>query len=123
MNEGASSFLVTVPPSLYAVAVAAVNGLSTANLTNNMNPNLIAQFKVDVRMNTRISSWTDKFAIFRTDSPIKAFIRQTEQEIELKAKAEGSEFEFDNDAWQFGIDAWRGVGYGYWQRAVLVTMI
>jgi hypothetical protein len=123
MNEGASSFLVTVPPSLYAVAVAAVNGLSTANLTNNMNPDLIAQFKVDVRMNTRISSWTDKFAIFRTDSPIKAFIRQTEQEIELKAKAEGSEFEFDNDAWQFGIDAWRGVGYGYWQRAVLVTMI
>ena len=40
----------------------------------------------------------------------------------LKAKAEGSEFEFDNDAWQFGVDAWRGVGYGYWQHAVLATM-
>jgi phage major head subunit gpT-like protein len=72
-------------------------------------------------MNPRLT-WTDKFAVFRTDSPIKALIRQTEQDVELKAKAEGSEFEFDNDAWQFGIDAWRGVGYGYWQRACLVTM-
>jgi phage major head subunit gpT-like protein len=60
--------------------------------------------------------------VFRTDSPIKALIRQSEQDVELKAKAEGSEFEFDNDAWQFGIDAWRGAGYGYWQRACLVTM-
>ena len=47
---------------------------------------------------------------------------QTEQEVELKAKAEGSEFEFDNDAWQYGVDAWRNVAYGYWQRACLVTM-
>ena len=43
--------------------------------------------------------------------------------LELAAKAEGSEFEFDNKAWQFGIDAWRGVGYGHWQRAVQVTMV
>jgi hypothetical protein len=60
----------------------------------------------------RLSSWTTKFVVFRTDSPIKAIIRQTEQEIEMKVKAEGSDFEFDNDAWQWGIDAWRGVGYG-----------
>jgi hypothetical protein len=90
-------------------------------LQQNLNPNLIAGLTVDVQMNARLT-WTDKFAVFRTDSPIKGLIRQTEQEVELKAKAEGSEFEFDNDAWQFGIDAWRGVGYGYWQRACLVTM-
>ena len=49
--------------------------------------------------------------------------RKRETEVEIKAKAEGSEFEFDNDAWQFGIDSWRNVGYGYWQRSCLVTMI
>lgn len=123
MNENARSFTVKVPPSLYMVAVAACSGLTTAALQQNLNPNLIASMNVKVVMNTRLASWTDKFAVFRTDSPIKALIRQTEQDVELKAKAEGSEFEFDNDAWQFGIDAWRGCGFGYWQRACLVTMV
>lgn len=123
MNENARSFLVKVPPSLYMVAVAATAALTTAALQQNLNPNLIASFNVQVAMNTRLAAWTDKFAVFRTDSPIKGMIRQSEQEVELKAKAEGSEFEFDHDAWQFGIDGWRGVGYGYWQRACLVTMV
>ena len=122
MNESASSFLVMVPVSLYMVAIAATSTLTQAALQNNMNPNLIANLSVEVVMNARLT-WTDKFAIFRTDSPIKALIRQSETDIDLKAKAEGSEFEFDNDAWQFGIDTWRNVGYGYWQRAVLVTMV
>jgi len=122
MNENARAFVVVVPVGLYLTAVAAVSTLTTAALSQNLNPNLIAGMRVDVQMNARLT-WTDSFAVFRTDSPIKALIRQTEQEVELKAKAEGSEYEFDNDAWQFGIDAWRGVGYGYWQRACYVTMI
>lgn len=122
MNENARSFMVEVPISLYMVALSAVSKLSTAVLPQNMNPNVLANFTVDVSTNARLT-WTDSFAIFRTDSPIKAFIRQTEQDVELKALAEGSEYEFNNDAWQFGIDAWRGVGYGYWQRACYVTLI
>jgi phage major head subunit gpT-like protein len=122
MNENARSFTVVVPVSLFLVFSAAVAAITTAALQQNLNPNLIAGLSISVQMNARLT-WTDTVAIFRTDSPIKAFIRQTEQEVELKAKAEGSEFEFDNDAWQFGIDGWRGVGYGYWQRACLVTML
>lgn len=122
MNENAQEFLVVVPVSLYMTATAAVTSIVTAALQQNLNPNLIAGLTVRVVMNPRLT-WTDKFAIFRTDSPIKGFIRQQETDIELKAKAEGSEFEFDNDAWQFGIDSWRNVGYGYWQRACLVTMV
>ncbi len=122
MNEDASSFLVLVPMSLYPAAIAAVTNMVNGAMQQDMNPNLLANFNVEVMPLVRLT-WTDSFAVFRTDSPIKAFIRQTEQEIELKAKAEGSEFEFDNDAWQFGIDGWRGVGYGYWQRACYVTMV
>lgn len=122
MNENARAFTVMVPMSLYLTAVAATSALTTAALQQNLNPNLIANLAVNVEMNPRLT-WTDTFSVHRTDSPIKGFIRQTEQEVELKAKAEGSEYEFDNDAWQFGIDAWRGVGYGYWQRSCLVTMI
>lgn len=36
---------------------------------------------------------------------------------------EESEFAFDNDAIQLGIDTWRNVGYGRWQGAVLNTLI
>lgn len=121
MNENARAFTVVVPVSLFLVFSAAVAAITTAALQQNLNPNLIKGITIDVQMNARLT-WDDTVAIFRTDSPIKGFIRQVEQEVELKAKAEGSEFEFDNDAWQFGIDGWRGVGYGYWQRACLVTM-
>lgn len=123
MNENAQSFVVVVPPSLFMVAAAAVSGVNTAALQQNLNANLIAGLKVDVQMNPRLTTWTDTFAVFRTDSPIKGLIRQSETDVELKAKAEGSEFEHDNDAWQFGIDSWRTAGYGYWQRACQVTMI
>lgn len=122
MNENARAFTVVVPVSLWLVFSAAVAAVTTASLQQNLNPNVIKGISINIEMNARLT-WTDTIAIFRTDSPIKAFIRQTEQEVELKAKAEGSEFEFDNDAWQFGIDGWRGVGYGYWQRACQVTMI
>lgn len=122
MNEDARAFCVCVPVGLFLTATAAVSVLTTAALQQNLNPNLIAGLQIDVQMNPRLT-WTDSFAICRTDSPIKCFIRQIETDVELKAKAEGSEFEFDNDAWQFGIDSWRNVGYGYWQRACYVTMI
>jgi len=121
MNENASRFLVVVPVALYLTAVAAVSTLMTAALQQNLNPNLIAGLTVDVQMNPRLT-WTDSFAVFRTDSPIKAFIRQSETEVELTVLGEGSDHAFKHKSWQYGLDAWRGVGYGYWQRACYVTM-
>ena len=41
----------------------------------------------------------------------------------VKMKDERSEFAFDNDAIQIGIDAWRAADYGRWQRACYVTMV
>lgn len=123
LNEGASTFLVMVPPGLYTPIAAALWPAATIALQQNVNPNIQSRFRIDVESNARLSSWTDKFVVFRTDSGMKALIRQEEMAPAIKAKAEGSEFEFDNDAWQFGVDTWRNVGYGYWQRACLVTMI
>lgn len=120
MNEGAMNFLVMVPTSLYitaskAVAMPVSPDLNTQELPKEMNIRVVSNARLD-------SSWTTKFAVFRTDGSVKPFIRQQETEVALKAKAEGSEFEFDNDAHQYGVDAWRNVGYGYWQHACLVTM-
>lgn len=122
MNESARAFTVLVPVNLYMPALAAISTINAAALAQNFNPAMLGM-RIDVQMNPRLSAWTDKFAVFRSDSPIKGLIAQSEQDVELKAKAEGSEYEFDNDAWQFGIDAWRNVGFGYWQRACLVTMV
>lgn len=124
MNENAAAFLVMVPLGLMQAALGAVSTLIPSMSIQNLNPNLLRNFNVEVVMNSRLTTagWNNKFVIFRQDSPIKALIRQSEQEVELKMKAEGSEFEFDNDAWQIGIDAWRGAGYGYWQRSVMVTL-
>ena len=121
MNENAKNFLAMVPTSLYLVAQKAITvpvgtAISEQNIPRDMNISVVANARLD-------SDWTDEFAIFRTDSRIKSFIRQEEQEVQLKAKAEGSEFEFDNDAHQYGVDTWRNVGYGYWQHACLVTMV
>ncbi len=118
MNEGATSFLVMTPISLYpafakAFAMPASPDLNTQGMPSN--------FSISVAPNTRLS-WTDKFATFRTDGNVKPFVRQQETGVMLKAKAEGSEYEFDNDAHQYGVDTWRNVGYGYWQHACLATM-
>lgn len=122
MNSNAKSFLVTVPLGLWIPAVAAVNAVTTSAMQNNANPNLLANFKIDVQMIPELT-WTDSFAVWRTDSPIKGIIRQNETDPQVKMKDENSEYAFDNDAIQIGIDAWRGADYGLWQRACYVTMI
>lgn len=118
MNEDASQFMVMVPQSLYIVGS---NALSMPSGTGVSEQNRLAGASTLIVTNPRLT-WTDKFAVFRTDGEVKPFIRQEETGAVMKAKAEGSEFEFDNDAHQYGVDTWRNVGYGYWQHACLVTM-
>ena len=123
INENANSFVVIVPPSLYLTAAAAASTVVNSALSQNMNPSQVAGMSISVQMNARLTSWADSFAIFRTDSPLKGLIRQSETEAVLKIKDENSEFAFDNDAIQIGIDSWRNVGYGDWKRAIYVTLI
>jgi phage major head subunit gpT-like protein len=123
MNENARQFLVMVPLSLWIPALTAVG----VPMLDNGNANVLMSASMDgfsftIASNARLSAWTDKLAVFRTDSDVSAFIRQEEKPISMKAKAEGSEHEFDTDTHQYGIDARRNVGYGYWQNACLVTM-
>ena len=121
MNEDANSFLVMVPISLWQVALAAI---ALPNIAANVNNVLqTAKFILNVAPNARLAAWTDRFAIFRTDADVKAFIRQEEVPITMSAKAEGSEYEFDFDKHQYGIKAQRNVGFGFWQEACEVIMV
>lgn len=120
INEDAKAFHFMVPVGLSAAASAALSR------TNDIGPGMfsIDGFTVSMSVNPRLTSggWTDEFATFRTDGSIKPLIRQEETAPTVKMKDETSEFAFDNDAVQIGIDTWRNAGYGRWQGAVLNTL-
>jgi phage major head subunit gpT-like protein len=81
-------------------------------------------FQVSLAVNPRLTAggWTDEFVTFRTDGSIKPLIRQEEKAPVVKMKDETSEYAFDNDAIQIGIDSWRAAGYGRWQSAIQCTL-
>lgn len=123
MNENATDFLAMVPLSFYNTAIQAVGTPQQVAASQTAMTELKKSFNIKAMANARFTSWTDRFPVFRTDSEVKALIRQEEMAIDVKVKGEGSEYEFDNDAHQYGIDTWRNVGYGFWQNACLVTLV
>lgn len=122
MNEGANQFLVMVPvPFMKSFAAALKNPVIVDGGTSRTNTIVnVGGFNFELAVNPRLT-WTDRFAVFRTDSETKAFIRQEEEGVTMSAVAEGSELEFDEDMHRYGVKAIRNVGYGYWQHAVLTT--
>lgn len=144
MNAFAKQFLVMVPVSFFGAAQQAIfsKNLETAGgVRNNPLSGLLERgWALDVEANPELS-WTTKLAVFRTDGRAKPFIRQAEilgdsgasgaapsatqgesLGIQVQSIAEGSEEEFKNNRWLFGIKASRNVGYGYWQHGVLATL-
>jgi phage major head subunit gpT-like protein len=122
MNEDAKSFVVMAAPqnTIYAPLQNAILGNALA--TGVPNEIQALDYNIILVPNARLSDWTDCFAIFRVDADVKAFIQQEELGVQMSAKAEGSEYEFDTDKHQYGIKASRNVAYGYWQEACLVTL-
>ncbi len=119
MNENAARFLVMVPVKLWFVAKAALAvPLSVGGASNPVK--VLADLDIAVAANPRLTG--NKIYVFRADGDVKAFIRQEETAVQIKAKADGSEYEFDHDAHQYGVDSWRNVGYGYWQQACQITL-
>lgn len=122
INGTAKEFLVHVPVNLMAPALAA---LTNKVMTNGKNNTLLnAPFTVNLEVDPFLSigQWDDQFAVYRTDGNGKPFIFQEEYKAKFSAKAEGSEFEFDTNQHQYGVDASYGVGYALWQQAVLCKL-
>lgn len=122
MNEDANRFLVMIPVSFMKAAGSAL-GATVINQSSNLIQAVgsLGGFTFDLAVNPRLS-WTDRFSLFRTDGDVSAFIRQEEEDISVAAIAEGSELEFNDDVHHYGIKAIRNVGFGYWQKACLITL-
>ena len=123
INEMAKQFLVMVPFNMWGVAQAAVSSnLLNTGSGGRDNPLVkLPGISIDVVANPRLTA-TDKFCMFRTDGRTKPFIEQTEEGVKMAAKGEGSEYEFDNNAHQYGVKVIRNVGYGMWQHAIRATL-
>lgn len=126
MNENAQRFMVMVPVPFMSAAASALGSqiivdASTSRSNTILTLSSMAGFQIGLAINPRLT-WTTKLAVFRADGQVSAFIRQEEEGITVDAIAEGSEEEFKNDRHLYGIKAIRNVGYGYWQKACLVTL-
>lgn len=119
-NEGASSFVVMVPPTFMASTAEALS-LQTINNTGNVLQSAALGFALRPVVNPWLT-WTTKFAVFRTDGRTKPFIDQVEQDVRMDAIAEGSELEFTSREHRYGVTSIRNMAYGYWQHAVLTTI-
>jgi phage major head subunit gpT-like protein len=105
-----------------AAAAALKNPVITDSVGSRTNTiTSLGGFSFELAVNPRLT-WTEKFAVFRTDGQTKAFIRQEEEGVTVSAIAEGSELEFKENKHFYGVKAIRNVGYGYWQHACLTTL-
>jgi phage major head subunit gpT-like protein len=119
MNGNARSFMVMVPVGMYGAAVGAISDqLGAAGGTNTL---LRQRFNVDVVANPRLSSATE-FYIFRTDARARPLIMQEELPVQSSVIGAGSEHEFKNREWLFGVETIRNAGYGLWQHAMRATL-
>lgn len=120
INQSAKSFQVQVPISLMATALTATTALLGVGGMSNILPALAGKFSLNVVPNPRLT-WTNTFALLRTDEAAKPFILQQEGEADVITLDENTEYCKLNKECLFGID-WSGnVGFAYWQHAVQAT--
>lgn len=119
IHQESKRFLVMVPVTLLGASQDARRekfSFDVANILASLG------YDVSIQINPRLT-WTDKFVVFRTDADMKALIHQVETDVGLKAKGEGSDFTFDTNHVQYGIDQWSNVEYGFWQYAILSRLV
>lgn len=118
MNEEANEFLVIAPLGIGRAMKSALMAPAGTAITEQK----MTDVRIEVKTSPRFASWADKFAVFRTDAPVKPLIRQEEEGVVISAKAEGSDFEHDNDQHEYGLKANRNVGPGRWEYACQVQL-
>jgi len=110
--ENLAGILVVIPVSYLDVAskVLGVNAAPIISQTSN-----ILAGKARIMATPRIT-WTTKFAIFKTDDEVRPFIFQNRQAVQTSLKDDPEE-----KAVKYMADGRYAVGYGLWQKAVMVS--
>lgn len=119
INQDAMSFVVMVPTALWIPFKSAIGIEFLASGERNVLES--AGFQVQVVQNPRLT-WTDEFAVFRSDNPTKSLIVQLEEGPSVEVLGDGSDYEFHNKAHLYSVIKSGNVAYQRFDQAVLVTM-
>lgn len=118
-NEDAMAFEVMVPPTLMATAISAIRLPTLDAGATNIIPAL-TEFSITPVVNARLTN-AAKFYTVRTDGPMKPFIKQVEQELQVASVAEGSELEFNEKKHRHGVEWMGAFAFGFWNKATVTT--
>jgi len=120
INTGAKDvlILVTKPAHLSAFQSATIMTTFTGNVDNPIRGFTQRGWTFRVEYVSRMTAANKVY--FSFGGP--ALIRQNETDVVTQLQGAGSYEEFTNNRHVFGVKAVRGVGYGNWQRAALVTL-
>lgn len=125
LNGQANSFVVVCGNGdLHEAALAATTNPQVLDSSGKGVANTLPRNgnTVEALFLPELSDWDTDFAVFRADGSFKPFILQKETDVAVKAIAEGSELEFNEDVHRFGGDQWCNVGYGCPTAAVKATL-
>ena len=119
-NQNEKEFVIMVPIAFWSAAITAVTKDRLS--ANADNPLLNIGLGLSVIQNPRLT-WTDKFAVFASGSPSKSLIVQEESAPSVEVLAEGSDWTFNNQSHLYSLVKSGNVGYGRFDKAVLVTLV
>lgn len=108
-----AGLLVVVPKNMLQVAVKLLGANAAPILSNDSN---ILAGRAKVVTNARLS-WTTKFAVFKTDDVMRPLIFQDRQPVKTDIKDDSEDKEI-----KYMADGRYALGYGLWQKAVLVNL-
>jgi phage major head subunit gpT-like protein len=107
--------LLVVPPTLENTALGILQAIYGANGSSNVQA---GQAKVEVVPELEAVSTTQWYLFDTQSTGAKPFIRQLRKALQLVGRtAENDEPVFTRNAYQWGVDARLGVGYGVWFKA------
>jgi phage major head subunit gpT-like protein len=123
LHENARRFLVQVPATMFAPLIKALSTdiLNTGTSTVDNPLKGQKEFEIVPSINPRLTG-TTSFYVDRIDGAEKPFILQNETGAEITSKSEGSDFEHDNHAHEYGINVSRNVGFAFWQSSIKATL-
>lgn len=123
MNGEAREFVAYVPLNMFGSTLRALTAENlSAGATNQIKGLEEEGYSIGLVAEPRLGMAGAVFYLFRTDGEMRPMILQEELPLQTQTIGAGSEEEFKNDRWLFGVKAVRAVGYGLWQHAMHLTL-
>ena len=120
-NRNANQFLAMVPHTFMFAAMQAMSTPGQLAESQTVLSEFKRKFGIDLEVNPNLT-WTDSLAVFRKDSFIKPLVFQRETDIHYSHLIDGSDYTYNNNAYQYGLDYSGNAALGLWEGACKITL-